>query len=61
MRHAGEDGWTALASKVVGVEVAAGSHLRLETAGGGGHGPPDERDAGAAAADRAQGYVSDGD
>jgi len=44
-------------SKVAGVALRAGGRVRLETPGGGGWGPPEERDPDAAAQDRAMGYV----
>ena len=45
-------------SKVAGVALRAGGRVRLETPGGGGWGAPEERDADAAAQDRAMGYAS---
>ena len=47
----------ALGSKVVGVRLAPGDRIRLESPGGGGWGAPGERDPGAGAHDRAMGYV----
>ena len=47
----------ALGSKVVGVRLAPGDRIRLESPGGGGWGEPGERNPGAAAHDRAMGYV----
>ncbi len=44
-------------SKVSGVALPAGGRVRLETPGGGGWGPPAERDADATAQDRALGYA----
>jgi N-methylhydantoinase B len=45
-------------SKMVGIRLARGQYVRLETPGGGGYGPARERAAAAVAADVAQGYVS---
>jgi N-methylhydantoinase B len=47
-----------LGSKVSGLSVGRGDRIRLETAGGGGHGDPRKRDAAALDEDLAQGYVS---
>ncbi len=47
-----------LASKVVDVKIARGQRVRLETPGGGGFGPPRERDREAVARDVRLGYVS---
>ncbi|MSO76212.1 MAG: hydantoinase B/oxoprolinase family protein [Alphaproteobacteria bacterium] len=49
----------ALRSKVSGLRLQAGDRIRIETAGGGGFGPPGERPAQARAADIAAGYLSD--
>jgi len=46
-----------LASKMVGIDLHRGRHLRLESPGG-GYGPPDQRDPKAVARDVALGYVS---
>jgi len=46
------------ASKMVGIDLHRGRHLRLESPGGGGYGPPDQRDPRAVARDVALGYVS---
>ncbi len=56
-----EDGWARppLASKIRGIKLAQGQSVRLETPGGGGYGPPAERDPGAVASDVAAGYLSD--
>lgn len=54
----GDADWQSLASKVVGVELAQGDCIRLETAGGGGYGEPSARDEAAIANDRQQGYTS---
>jgi len=47
-----------LGSKVVGVPLAKGERIRLESPGGGGRGDPKDRDAEAAARDARLGYVS---
>ncbi|MEM9146206.1 MAG: hydantoinase B/oxoprolinase family protein [Pseudomonadota bacterium] len=54
-------GWEhpPMASKMVGIPLAQGQRVRLETPGGGGYGPPAERDAALAAEDRRLGYVTD--
>lgn len=56
------EGWAEppMASKIVGVRLARGQRVRLETPGGGGYGDPAGRDPEAAAADRAKGYVEGG-
>jgi len=54
----GDGEWQALASKVMGVALAKGDRIRLETAGGGGYGDPAARDEQAIAIDREEGYVS---
>jgi N-methylhydantoinase B len=54
----GDGEWQALASKVMGVALAQGDCIRLETAGGGGYGDPAARDVQAIANDRREGYVS---
>jgi len=43
---------------VVGVPLAKGERIRLESPGGGGRGDPKDRDAEAAARDARLGYVS---
>jgi N-methylhydantoinase B len=48
----------ALGSKVVGVALAAGDRIRLESPGGGGWGDPAARDPAVAADDLRQGYVA---
>ena len=58
LRRAGATVEEALPSKVSGLELAAGDALRLETAGGGGHGDPAERDQRARETDRQLGYVT---
>jgi N-methylhydantoinase B len=47
-----------MASKVVGVRLATGQRLRLETPGGGGWGDPALRAPEARAADLRQGFVT---
>lgn len=47
-----------LVSKMVGIRISRGQHLRLETPGGGGYGDPLKRDAHAVALDVAKGFVS---
>lgn len=47
-----------LASKMVGIKLQRGKTVRLETPGGGGYGPPDQREAGAISRDLELGYVS---
>ena len=42
------------------VEMQAGERFLLQSAGGGGYGDPDQRDAAAIARDVAEGYVSKG-
>jgi len=50
----------AMVSKMVGVSIRRGQRLRLETPGGGGYGPPGERDPAAVAGDVRLGYVTPG-
>ena len=59
-RYEQDDGEHAppLASKMVGIDLARGQAVRLETPGGGGYGPAMERDPGAVAEDVRLGYVS---
>ena len=54
------DGWhePPMASKMVGIRIARGQRLRLETPGGGGYGAPSARDPQAVTRDVAQGYVT---
>ncbi|MCW3476225.1 hydantoinase B/oxoprolinase family protein [Limobrevibacterium gyesilva] len=54
-----DDGWHTppLASKVVGVRLKRGQHIRLESPGGGGWGDPAGRDPAAVARDKRLGYV----
>ena len=49
-----------LVSKIVDVRIAKGQRVRLETPGGGGFGPPHERDRDRVARDLRLGYVSAG-
>ena len=48
-----------LASKIVGIALKRGQRVRLETPGGGGYGPPGQRDPQAIARDVARGLVSE--
>jgi N-methylhydantoinase B len=50
-----------MASKMTGLKLRRGERIRLETPGGGGYGPPEERPAELAARDRRLGYVTAGD
>ncbi|MFT6932261.1 MAG: N-methylhydantoinase B [Paracoccaceae bacterium] len=54
------DGWhkPPLASKMRGINLAKGQSVRLETPGGGGFGPPENRNPVAIAQDVALGYVT---
>jgi N-methylhydantoinase B len=53
------DGTVAeLRSKVSDLDLARGDTIRIETSGGGGYGPPAERDPAAIAADLAHGYTT---
>ncbi len=47
-----------MASKMVGIHIRKGQHLRLETPGGGGYGAPHDRPPEAVARDVARGFVS---
>ena len=47
-----------LRSKLSDLRLQGGDTIRIETSGGGGYGPPEERDPAAIAADRAGGYVN---
>ena len=49
---------TQLPSKISGVQLKRGDRVRLDTAGGGGWGDPQARDAKDLAADLAAGYVT---
>jgi len=57
LRRDGET--TELPSKISGVQLRRGDHVRLDTSGGGGWGDPADRDPAALAADRAAGYVTE--
>ena len=54
------DGWRnpPMASKMVGIPLNQGQAVRLETPGGGGYGPPAQRDPAAVARDVAAGLVT---
>jgi N-methylhydantoinase B len=45
-------------SKMVGIKIRRGQHLRIESPGGGGYGPPEARETAAVAEDVRLGYVS---
>jgi N-methylhydantoinase B len=47
-----------MASKIVGVKLERGMRVRLETPGGGGYGPVNERDPAAVQADLDAEYIS---
>jgi N-methylhydantoinase B len=47
-----------MASKWVGIKLRRGERVHLETPGGGGYGPPEERPAAAITRDIANGYVT---
>ncbi|CAM3763597.1 hydantoinase B/oxoprolinase family protein [Castellaniella denitrificans] len=49
-----------MSSKMLGIQLRRGDRVRLETPGGGGYGPPDDRAREARDHDRRMGYVSDG-
>ena len=52
------NGWaTPISPKTDGMRLHRGDVVRLETSGGGGFGPPNQRDPAAAALDAAQSYV----
>jgi len=55
----GRDGWAvpAMVSKAVGIRLARGDRVRLETPGGGGFGPPSGRDPARVARDVRLGYL----
>lgn len=55
----GDGEWTPLPSKVADLALARGDRIRLETAGGGGHGDPAGRDGEAIEWDRPEGYVGE--
>lgn len=54
------DGWheAPMASKMVGIRLKRGQHLRIESPGGGGYGPAAERDPAKIAEDLRLGYVT---
>ena len=56
-----DDGWhePAMRSKMLGMALTRGQSVRLETPGGGGYGPPSERDPKAVARDVHLGYISE--
>ncbi|MEM7696656.1 MAG: hydantoinase B/oxoprolinase family protein [Pseudomonadota bacterium] len=57
-RFVGHGTTPPLTSKVTGVRLTRGDVVRLETPGGGGYGPPEERAPGAIARDVAEGYLN---
>lgn len=61
MRADGREDHPPMASKWVGVKLAKGERVRLETPGGGGYGPAAERAADAIARDIDNGYVTPAD
>lgn len=58
LRRAGQSAEEPLGSKVRSVAMLRGDSVRLETSGGGGHGPAEQRDAARVAADVSEGYIS---
>jgi len=58
LRHDGAEAHPPMASKWVGVKLAKGERVRLETPGGGGYGPPEQRSGEAIAHDVQSGYVT---
>jgi N-methylhydantoinase B len=58
LRNDGQEEHPPMASKWVGVKLAKGERVRLETPGGGGYGPVTERAATAIAHDIENGYVT---
>lgn len=48
-----------MVSKMLGISLSRGDRVRLETPGGGGYGPPDDRSREARAHDIAMGYVTE--
>lgn len=58
IRNADELDWESLSSKVSHIELREGDSMRLETAGGGGYGPPADRALVALGADLQDGLVS---
>ncbi|MDT3687895.1 MAG: hydantoinase B/oxoprolinase family protein [Pseudorhodoplanes sp.] len=59
LRNDGQEERPPMASKWVGIKLAKGDRVRLETPGGGGYGPVTERAATAVLRDIENGYVSD--
>ncbi len=55
-----DEGWVnpPMVSKMRGIELRQGQRVRLETPGGGGYGPPEDRDPAAVARDVARGLLS---
>jgi N-methylhydantoinase B len=60
LARAGRGEWTPLPSKTTALALSRGDRVRLETAGGGGHGDPAARSGEAVARDLEQGYVLPG-
>jgi N-methylhydantoinase B len=58
IRKDGSEQNPPMASKWVGVKLAQGERVRLETPGGGGYGPADERAADAITKDIGNGFVT---
>ncbi|MGD1884292.1 MAG: hydantoinase B/oxoprolinase family protein [Paracoccaceae bacterium] len=56
-----DDGWKEppMASKMLGISLKRGQSIRLETPGGGGYGPPEERNAVLVQRDIDQGYLTE--
>ncbi len=57
LRRAGADDAQPLASKVAAMALTRGDIIRVETAGGGGHGPARERNPAAILRDQTEGYT----
>ena len=58
MRRSGSDTEEILASKVAGLNMKTGDIIRLETAGGGGHGNPKDRSKSDISDDLFEGYTT---
>jgi N-methylhydantoinase B len=58
VRRAGSDTEENLASKVAGLNMKTGDIIRLETAGGGGHGNPKDRSKSDISDDLLEGYTT---